>query len=93
MKKIYSLINFNESKCDLYTMDYISQSPIHFSKVNLKCVIKCTEFPGKQDNGYMFKTNCLSIEHLYKKVGDGFNRKGGKNKYTFPMFDNELLAS
>ena len=26
------------------------------------------------------------------KLGDGF-KKRGKNKYTYPMFDNEFLAS
>ena len=41
----------------------------------------------------MFKTNFLSIEHQYKKFGDVFNKKEGKNKFTFPMFDNEFLAS
>ena len=41
----------------------------------------------------MFETNCSSIEHRYKKLGDGYNRKRGKNKYTCPMFDNEFLAS
>ena len=41
----------------------------------------------------MFETNCSSIEHQYKKLGDGFNKKRGKNKYTCPMFDNEFLAS
>ena len=58
-----------ESKYDIYTMDYISQSPIHCSKGNLKCVLKGTKFPVKQANGYMFKTNCSSIEHQYKKLG------------------------
>ena len=41
----------------------------------------------------MFETNFSSIEQQYKKLGDGFNKKRGKNKYTCPMFDNELLAS
>ena len=27
------------------------------------------------------------------KLGDNFQVKGGKNKHTCPMFDNELLAS
>ena len=77
-KKHYSIINFKESNCDLYTIDYISQSPIHCSKVDLKCVLKSTNFPGKQANGYMFETNCSSIEHQLKKLGDGFNKKGGR---------------
>ena len=81
------MINVKESNCDIYTMDYISQSPIHCSKVNIKCVLKCTNFSGKQANGYIFETNCSSIENQYKKLGDGFNKKGGKNKYTCPMFD------
>ena len=74
-------------------MDYISQSSIHFSKVNLKCILNCTKFTGKQANGYMFETNCSSIEHQYKKIGDGFNKKGEKNNHTCPMFDNKLSAS
>ena len=71
-------------------MDYISQTPTHCSKGNLKCVIKCTKFPGKQANGYMFETNCSSIEIQYKKLCDGFNKKSGKNKRTFPMSDKKF---
>ena len=41
----------------------------------------------------MFEANCSSIEHQYKKLGDGFNKKRGKNKHTCPMFDNKFLAS
>ena len=74
-------------------MDYISQSPIHCSKLNLKRVLKCNKFPGKQANGYMFKTRLSLIEHQYKKLGNGFNRKGSKNKYTCLMFDKKLLSS
>ena len=55
--KIYSIINLNESKCDLCTMDYIPQSPTHCSKVNIECVLKCTKFSVKQANDYMFETN------------------------------------
>ena len=41
----------------------------------------------------MFETNFSSIEHRYKKLGDGFNRKVVKNKYTCPMFNSKFLAS
>ena len=41
-------------------MDYISQSPIHCSKGNLKCVLKSTKFTGKV-NGYMSKTNLVLV--------------------------------
>ena len=47
IKKNYSIINFKESKFDLYNMYYISQSPIHCSKGKLKCVLKCTKFTEK----------------------------------------------
>ena len=87
------MINFKESRCNLYTMDNISQPPIHCSKGNIKCVIKCTKFCGGKANVYMFKTKLSSIEHQYKKLGYGFNRKGRKNKYTCLMFDNKLLSS
>ena len=93
IKKIYSMLKYKDSKCDLYTMDYISISPIHCSKGNLKYFPRCTKFPGKQANGYMFKKKCSSIEQQYKKFGDGLNKKRGKNKYTCPMFDKEFLAS
>ena len=64
IKKIFEIIDFNESRCDIYTMDYISQSPTHGSKGNHKCVLQCTKFPQRQVNGYMFQTNFLSIIHL-----------------------------
>ena len=41
----------------------------------------------------MSETNFSSIKNRYKKLGDDFNKKKGKNKYTCPMFNNELLAS
>ena len=69
-------------------MDYIPQSPIHFSKENFKCVLKCTIFPEKKSNGYIFKTNCSLIEHIYKKLGNYFKKKSGKINYTCPIFDN-----
>ena len=93
INKIYSIINFRESKCGIYNMDYISQSPIHCSKVNIERVIKCTKFPGRQANGFMLDTNCSSIEYQYNKLGDSFNNKKRKNKYTCSMFYNEFLAA
>ena len=56
-------------------MDYISQSPIHCSKGNLKCVLKCIKFPEKKGNGYMSKTNLLLV--LTKK---------GEEKVHIPNF-------
>ena len=79
--------------CDLYTLDYISQSPTHCSKVNLECVLKYTKFPQKQANGYMLQTNCSSMKQQYMKLGDCFQKITGKNKHTCPMFDNDSLAS
>ena len=93
IKKIYEIINLNESMCDLYTMDYIYQSPTHCSKVNLEYVQKYTKFPGKLASGYMFETNWSYIEHLYKKLGKSFNKKRGKNKRACPMFDNDFSDS
>ena len=93
IRKIYYKINLNESTCDLYTMDYISQSPTHCSKGNIECVLNCTKFPGKQASGYMSETNCSLMQQQYMKLRDGFQRKRGKNKHICPMFDNELLAS
>ena len=92
-RKIYELINFNESGCDLYTMDYIPQSPTHRSKCNIQCVLQCTKFHHKQNNGLIFETNYSSIKQQYMKLGDGLQIKGGKNKHTYPMFDNYFLAS
>ena len=58
-------------------MDYISQSTIHCSKVNLKYVLNFTKF-SKKSNGYMFKTNCSSIEHQQNKLGACFNKERGR---------------
>ena len=74
-------------------MDYISQSLTHCSKGNLQCVLRCTKFPNKQNNGLFFQTNCSSIKERYMKLGDGLQRKKGKNKHTRPMFNNYFLAS
>ena len=91
IRKIYKLINFNESGCDLYTMDYISQSPTHCSKGNLECVQQCTKFHQIQNNGLIFKTKCSSIKQRLMKFGDGLLRRRKKNKHTCPIFDNYFL--
>ena len=59
-------------------MNYISQSPIHCSKGNIKCVLNCTKFPEKKGKGYMSKTNLVLV----------LTKKKGKNKSTFPIFDS-----
>ena len=74
-------------------MEYIFQSPTHCSKGNHQCVLHCTKFPDKQNNGLIFQTNCSSIKQLYMKLGDGLQIKRGKNKHTRPIFDNDFLAS
>ena len=93
IRKIYELINFNESGCDIYTMDYIPQSPTHCSKDNIQCVLQCTKVNHLKNNGLIFDINCSSVKQRYMKLGDGLQRKMGKNKHTYPMFDNDLLAS
>ena len=40
-------------------MNYISQSPIHRSKCNLKYVLNCCNYPEKKGNGYMSKINLV----------------------------------
>ena len=93
IKKIYEIIDFNESTCDIYTIDHISQSPTHCSKVNLKYVLQCTKFPQRQVNSYMFQKNCSSIKKLYMKLGYCFQRERGENNHTCHMFDNNFLES
>ena len=100
LKNIGSVINYKESKCDLYTTDYISISPIDCSKGLLGCVLNCTNFPEKKCNWYMFKINCSSLEHWYKKLGACFNKqKGKKSSYSsfltmnsYPRQNNWKLA-
>ena len=65
----------------------------HFSKVNLDCVHQCTKFHQKQNSVLIFETNCSSIRQRFMKLGDGLLKKGGKNKHTCPIFDNDFLAS
>ena len=93
IRKIYEPINFNESRCDLYTMDYISQSPTHFSKGNLECVLQCTKIHQIQNNGLIFETNYYSIKQKLMKLGNGLLRKRGNDKHTCPIFDNYFLES
>ena len=93
IRKIYELIHFNESGCDLYTMDYIPQSPTHHSKCNIQCVLQCTKFHRIQNNGLIFKKNWSSIKQRFMQLGDGLLRQRGKNTPTCPMFDNYFLAS
>ena len=67
--------------------------PTHCSKGNFEYVLKCTKFPQKQANGYMFQTKCSLIKQRNMKLGDCFQKKRGNNKHTCPMFDNDFLAS
>ena len=57
-------------------MNYISQSPIHCSKGYLKCVITAPTLLGKRQWIY-----------VQDKLGACFNKKKGKKKFTFPIFD------
>ena len=75
-------------------MDYISQSPIHFSKVNLKFFLSAPNFPEKKpmvicsrQTANQLNTDIITFVMVLTK------KKGGKNKYTCPMFYNEFLAS
>ena len=49
IRNIYELINVNEFRCDLYTMDYITQMLTHGSKCNIDCVHQCTKFHNKKN--------------------------------------------
>ena len=61
-------------------MDYISQLPIHFSKVLLKCVLNCYNFTGGKVNGYMFNTSFhrfnTNTKHLVLVLTNKRARKG-----------------
>ena len=48
IKKLYYILNFKTSEYILYTIDYISQSPIHCYRGNLKSFLKCTKFLKKK---------------------------------------------
>ena len=86
IKKIYDIINFDESTCDLYTMDYIPQSPTHCSKGNIECVLKCTKFPGKQANGYMFKKTSNQLNTNIRNLVNSF----GKSNFLVLLGDQCL---
>ena len=58
LKKIDSIINYKYSMCDLYSMEYISESPNHCTKVVLQCVQNFTNIPVNKVIGYMFETKC-----------------------------------
>ena len=74
-------------------MDYISQMSKHCSKGNLKCVHQCINLHKKEINCVIFQTNCYSIKEIFKKLGDGMQKKFGRNKHKFPRFDNDFLSS
>ena len=61
-------------------MDYISQSPIHCSKVNFKYVLKCTKCPEKKA-----MIICL------RKLSACLNKQKGEKIFTFPIFDSNRL--
>ena len=66
--------------------------PPIFQKVILNVFISASKFITKI-NGLIFKTNCSSIEYIFRKLGDGLLGKIGKNKHKFPIFDNDFLSS
>ena len=76
---------------DILWTTYPKWSPI-VQKVILNVFIiasKCV----KKNQCFNFETNCSSIKQRFKKLGDGLLSKIGKNKHTFPIFDNDFLAS
>ena len=58
LKKMYSIINYKYSMCDLYTMEYISESPNHCSKGVLQRVQNFTNIRRNKGIEYNFDTNC-----------------------------------
>ena len=86
-------MNYKYYRCDIYYMNYISQSFIHSSKFLLNCVIKSTNIPEKKVFIYIFDDNCSSLEQRYKTLVTWFNKPKGKKKFTFPVFDNKYLSS
>ena len=89
IKKIYSIINFKDPKCDIYTMEYISQSPIHCLKVNIKRALNYTKFPLKKANADMFRTNVHQLNTNTINLVFVLTKKR-KNKFTCPIFDNPI---
>ena len=68
---------------DLYSMEYISESPNKCSKGVLQCVQICTNIPRNKVIGYMSQANCSSLYQKFKKIVDFYNKKGGK--LIFPI--------
>ena len=46
LNKIDYIINYKDSMCDLYSMEYISESTNNYSQGVLQCVQDCTNIPG-----------------------------------------------
>ena len=91
-KKIDSIINFKDSKCDLYTMEYISQLTIHCWKGLINCVLNCTNFP---EGGGVDICSRQTVHHV---DSDTENLvlvliKKGKKKFTSPISDYKFLSS
>ena len=78
INKIYSIINFKDSKCDQYIMDYISQSPIRCLKVNLKFVLKCTKFPGGNPMVICSRRTAHQLNTDTKNLVLVLTKKGGR---------------
>ena len=56
LNKIDSIINYKDSMCNLYSTEYISESPYYCSKDVLQCVQNFTNIPGNKVIEYMFET-------------------------------------
>ena len=52
---------------DIYSMEYISESPNHCSKGVLLCVQNCTNIHRNKGIGYMFETNCSSLNQKFRE--------------------------
>ena len=73
-------------------MDHISQSPTHFSKVNLECVLQCTKFPQKKPMVICSRQTAHQLNNYIWNLVIVF-KKRGENKHTCSMIDNYFLAS
>ena len=76
----------------IYTLWTIFQNHPFIVQKSFSNVVLKAQNPEK-DIGYMFDTNCSSLEQLYKKPSACFNKPKGKKKFTFPVFDNNYLSS
>ena len=90
---IESIIGFNYHTIDLYDMKYCSKEDYDCSHQSENGIRKLVKMKKPFGVGYMFKSNCYSINERLSKFQGLCQSRISQKRYIFPTFRNDFFPS